>query len=81
MPKHAVVMPQKCVVIVHRNPIKYIVHRRREYFLLDQQRREQKKLSEYKQHVHSPPKNNTSANTGAESADSRCYTRTVGAHE
>ena len=69
------------MVIVHRNPIKYVVHRRREYFLLDQQHRDQKKLSEYKQHVHSPPKNNTSADTGTESTDSGRYKRTIGTYE
>ena len=67
-PKHAVVEPQKCVVIVHQNPIRYIVHRRREYFLLDQQQRDQKRLTAYKKHVHSPPKDNTPADKGAESA-------------
>ena len=61
MPKHAVVEPQKCVVIVHRNPIRYIVHRRKEYFLLDQQKRDQRKLLDYKKHVHSPPQNNSPA--------------------
>ena len=79
-PKHAVVTPQKCV-IVHRNPIKYVVYIRKEYFLLDQQQREHKRLAEYKQHVHAPPKNDTSANTGEESANHRCNKRTTGTHE
>ena len=77
MPKHAVVKPQKCVVIIHRNPIRYVVHRRREYFLLDQQQRDQDKLQEYKKHVHSPPQDYTPADTGAESANSRRYSWTA----
>ena len=80
-PKHAVVIPQKCVVTIYRNPIQYVVHRRREFFLLDQQKRDAKKVSDYKQHVHAPPKNNNSTDTVKKTTDSGRYQRTAGAYE
>ena len=69
-PKHAVVIPQKCVVYVHKNPIRYEVHRRREYFLKDQRARDEARLVDYKKHVHRPPKDHTPANKAAKTTDS-----------
>ena len=60
-PKHAVVMPQKCVVYVYKNPIRYDIHRRREYFLKDQKAQDKARLVNYKKHVHRPPKDHTTA--------------------
>ena len=69
-PKHAVVIPQKCVMYVHKNPIRYVVHRRREYFLKDQKARDQARLVDYKKHVHRPPKDNTTAAKTAQTTHS-----------
>ena len=54
-PRHAEVRPLKCVVYITRNPVTFIIHRRREYYLLDQQARERKHQAVYKRHVHMPP--------------------------
>ena len=54
-PRHAEVRPLKCVVYMTRNPVTFEIHRRREFYLLDQQARETKYQAEYKRHVHMPP--------------------------
>ena len=54
-PRHAEVRPLKCVLYITRNPVTFIIHRRREYYLLDQQARERKYQAAYKRHVHMPP--------------------------
>ena len=36
-PQHAEVRPLKCVVYITRNPVTFEIHRRREFYLLDQQ--------------------------------------------
>ena len=54
-PRHAEVRPLKCVVYITRNPVTFEIHRRREFYLLDQQARERKHQAEYKRHVHMPP--------------------------
>ena len=36
-PLHAEVQPLKCVVYIMRNPVTFAIHRRREFYLLDQQ--------------------------------------------
>ena len=69
-PKHAVVTLQKCVVYVYKNPIRYDIHRRREYFLKDQQARDHARLVDYKKHVHRPPKDHTTADKTAKTTDS-----------
>ena len=40
--RHAEVQPLKCVVYITQNPVTFIIHRRRELYLLDQQAREGK---------------------------------------
>ena len=54
-PHHAEVRLLKCVIYITRNPVTFIIHRRRELYLLDQQAREQKNEAVYKRHVHMPP--------------------------
>ena len=54
-PLHAEVRPLKCVVYITRNPVTFVIHRRREFFLLDQQAPERKHQAAYKRHVHTPP--------------------------
>ena len=54
-PRHAEVRPLKCVIYITRNPVTFEIHRRREFYLLDQQARERKHQAEYKRHVHMPP--------------------------
>ena len=54
-PRHADVRPLKCIVYIARNPVTFAIHRRREFYLLDQQARETKQQAAYKRHVHTPP--------------------------
>ena len=54
-PRHAEVRPLKCVVYITHNPVTFEIHRRREFYLLDQQARETKYQAEYKRHVYMPP--------------------------
>ena len=54
-PRHAEVRPLKCVIYITRNPVTFVIHRRRDLFLLDQQAQERKHQADYKQHVHMPP--------------------------
>ena len=54
-PRHAEVRLLKCIVYMTRNPVTFEIHRRREFYLLDQQARETKYQAEYKRHVHMPP--------------------------
>ena len=54
-PRHAEVRLLKCVVYITRNPVTFAIHRRREFYLLDQQAREIKHQAEYKWHVHTLP--------------------------
>ena len=53
-PRHAEVRPLKCVIYITRNPVTFDIHRRREFYLLDQRARETKHQAEYKKHVHMP---------------------------
>ena len=39
----------------HEIQLTFAVHRRREFYLLDQQARERKHQADYKRHVHMPP--------------------------
>ena len=41
-PRHAEVRPLKCVIYITRNPVTFVIQRRRDLFLLDQQVRERK---------------------------------------
>ena len=54
-PCHADVRPPKFVVYITRNPVTFAIHRRREFYLLDQKARETRQQAEYKRHVHTPP--------------------------
>ena len=54
-PRHAEVRPLKCVVYMTRNPVTFQIHRRREFYLLDQRARETKHQADYKRHVHMLP--------------------------
>ena len=54
-PRHADVRLPKCVVYFTRNPVTFVIHRRREFYLLDQKARETRQQAEYKRHVHTPP--------------------------
>ena len=54
-PRHADVRPLKYVVYITRNPVTFAIHRRREFYLLNQQAQETKQQAEYKQHVQTPP--------------------------
>ena len=54
-PRHAEVRPLKCAIYITQNPVTFIIHQRRELYLLDQQAREQKNEAAYKRHVHVPP--------------------------
>ena len=55
-PRQAEVRPLKCVVYISRNPVTFVIQRRRDLFLLDQQARDQKQqVAAYKRHVHLPP--------------------------
>ena len=54
-PRHADVRPPKCVVYITRNPVTFAIHRRQEFYLLDQRARETRQQAEYKRHVHTPP--------------------------
>ena len=54
-PRHVEVRPLKCIVYITRNPVTFAIHRRREFYLLDQQARERKHQADYKWHVHMLP--------------------------
>ena len=54
-PRHAEVRPLKCVIYITRNPVTFVIHQRRDLFLLDQQVREREHQADYKWHVHTPP--------------------------
>ena len=54
-PRHAEVRPLKCLIYITRNPVTFEIHRRCEFYLLDQQAQERKHQAEYKRHVHMPP--------------------------
>ena len=54
-PRQAEVQPLKCVVYITKNPITFVIQRRRDLFLLDQQARDQKHQAAYKWHVHLLP--------------------------
>ena len=54
-PRHVEVRLLKCIVYMTRNPVTFEIHRRREFYLLDQQAQETKCQAEYKRHVHMPP--------------------------
>ena len=54
-PRHTDVRPPKCVVYFTRNPVTFAIHRRHEFYLLDQKARKTRQQAEYKQHVHTPP--------------------------
>ena len=41
-PQHVEVQPLQCVVYITRNPVTFEIHRRCEFYLLDQQAREKK---------------------------------------
>ena len=41
-PRHVEVRPLKCIVYITRNPVTFDIHRRREFYLLDQRARETK---------------------------------------
>ena len=71
-PRHAEVQPLKCVIYVSRNPVTFIIHRRREFFLLDQQARERKQQASYKWHVHKPPATTAITTATTNSLNSRC---------
>ena len=60
-PQHVEVRPLKCVIHISRNPVTFVIQRRRDLFLLDQQAQERKHQAAYKWHVHKPPA--TSATT------------------
>ena len=69
-PKHAAVTPPKCVVYVYKNPIRNDIYWRREYFLKDQQARDEARLVDYKKHVHRPPKDYPATTQTAKTTDS-----------
>ena len=54
-PRHAEVRSLKCIVYMTRNPVTFEIHRRHEYYLLDQRAQETKYQAEYKRHVQMPP--------------------------
>ena len=54
-PRHAEVRPLKCIVYITHNPVTFDIHRRHEFYLLDQRARETKHQADYKRHVHMPP--------------------------
>ena len=54
-PRQAEVRPLKCVIYITRNPVTFVIQRRRDLFLLDQQARDQKHHAAYKWHVHLLP--------------------------
>ena len=54
-PRHTDMRPPKCVVYITRNPVTFTIHRRREFYLLDQRARQTRQQGEYKRHVHTPP--------------------------
>ena len=54
-PRHAEIRPLKWVVYITRNPVTFIIHQHREFYLLDQQARERQNQAMYKRHVHTPP--------------------------
>ena len=53
--QHAEVRPLKCVIYITRNPVTFVIQRRHDLFLLDQQAQERKHQAAYKRHVHTPP--------------------------
>ena len=61
-PQHAKVRPPKCVIYMSRNPIKYIIQCHRELFQKDQEARDERtKKEQYKKHVHTPPKEDSTS--------------------
>ena len=54
-PRRANVRPPRCVIYITRNPVTFAIHRRREFYLLDQRAQETRLQAEYKRHVHTPP--------------------------
>ena len=69
-PRHADVRPLKCVVYIKWNPVQYIVQWHHEWFQQDQRAWEQRHMEAYKQHVHCPPKDNTTAAVPLKASDS-----------
>ena len=67
------VRPHQCVVYISKNPIGYIIQRRREYFLQDQKAREKVQAEWYKKHVNSPPQDHTVAAKTSQASDCWCY--------
>ena len=72
-PQHAEVRPPKCVVYITRNPVTFVIQRRRDLFLLDQQARERKHTTAYKQHVHKPLMKPATTATPKNTTHSRCH--------
>ena len=70
-PRQAEVRPLKCIVYITRNPVTFIIQRRRDLFLLDQQARDQKHQAAYKWHVHLPPATPAVTTTAKNSTYSR----------
>ena len=72
-PRHAEVRLLKCVVYITRNPVTFVIQRRRDLFLLDQQARDQKQqAAAYKRHVHLPPATPAVTTTAKNSTYSGC---------
>ena len=71
-PRHAEVRPLKCVIYKKRNPVTFVIHRRREFYLLDQQAWERKHQAAYKRHVHMPPAQLTTATMTKNATHHRC---------
>ena len=71
-PQHAEVRPLKCIVYITRNPVTFVIQRRRDLFLLDQQARERKHQAAYKRHVHTPPVTSATTTTTKDTTHNRC---------
>ena len=71
-PRHAEVRPLKCVVHITQNPVTFVIHWRREFYLLDQQARERKHQAAYKRHVHTPPAQSATTTTTKNATHHRC---------
>ena len=71
-PRHAEVRPLKYIVYITRNPVTFVIHRRCEFYLLDQQARERKHQADYKRHVHMPPARPAITTTTTNATHHRC---------
>ena len=68
-PRCAEVQPVRCFMFMYKNPIRYSIWRYKEYFIWDEEARQQKL---YKEHVHTTSEEFSPASAAKETIDSQC---------